>query len=240
MQNWIEHINRKFIDSFRRFGMIFILLPKRISRLLLHFKKGILYFLKPIFQQSLKISSRLFLNWCLELFFFLLDIFGIGELYEIFIDWIKFKTRPLTEREILLGKSIFKDQINYWRVRIDEGAYIGKRQHIFYVSIYTINGWGKMSDPLFLHELTHVWQYEQMGSVYIPRALRAQFTQMGYNYGGLSALQQAKTKQEGLNAFNLEQQADIIADYHRLSVGGCPRWGEATKDDLNLYFHFLP
>ena len=45
-----------------------------------------------------------------------------------------------------------------------------------------------MQNSILIHELTHVWQFEKMGSVYIPYALIAQQSKMGYNYGGVSEL----------------------------------------------------
>ena len=65
------------------------------------------------------------------------------------------------------------------------------------------------------------------------RALAAQRTKEGYNYGGLEKLEQYKYK--GLSAFNLEQQADIIADYFRIKNDMKPEWGNGTKADLPLY-----
>jgi hypothetical protein len=65
-----------------------------------------------------------------------------------------------------------------------------------------------------------VWQYQQVGSRYIPRALYAQRTREGYNYGGVMALERAK----GWADFNYEQQAEIVADYFCLQQGLPPRY----------------
>lgn len=96
-----------------------------------------------------------------------------------------------------------------------------------------------MTNSVLLHELVHVWQFQNMGIVYIPRALRAQYSSKGYNYGGLDALQMQIEQGKGLDSFNLEQQADIIADYFRIKNGYRPRWGSANLLDLPTYQHFV-
>ncbi len=78
-----------------------------------------------------------------------------------------------------------------------------------------------------------------MGSVYIPRALRAQFSTEGYDYGGLANLLLAVRSGKKLDDFNLEQQGDILADYYRLKSGGRPRWGSPTLDDIWVYEHLV-
>ncbi|MEZ4986833.1 MAG: hypothetical protein R2795_17645 [Saprospiraceae bacterium] len=90
------------------------------------------------------------------------------------------------------------------------------------MSVYTINSWGRMHDALLIHDGAYM-AVSAYGSVYIPRALRAQFSKEGYNYGGapkVATLAQASC----LLGFNLEQQANLIADYWRLSEDGTG-WG---------------
>jgi len=165
-----------------------------------------------------------------------LSIFGIGELYEFTTNLVKTNTRKLTEREFNLAKTVYGNSLKYDRIRIDNKARIGaKTNHIYYVSFYTINAWGSMSDDIFIHELMHIWQYQKMGIRYIPKALFAQHTSMGYNYGGLPALQKHNTFKD----FNLEQQADIVSDYFRIKMGFRPRWGSATREDLWVYEKYI-
>lgn len=153
--------------------------------------------------------------WWIELVFLLLDLPGVPEIFETIADFVKWRTRPLTDGEIALARPIFGERINWKRVRIDERALLGPPQfRLCYVSFYTINSWRSMPEPLFIHELTHIWQYEQLGSVYIPRALAAQWTQEGYDFGGRDNLVAARKKGKKLSDFNLEQQADIIAGYY--------------------------
>lgn len=175
-------------------------------------------------------------NWHLTLGIYLLELLGVGEIYETFTDFIKFNSRAMTEREITIAQTIYGNQINYRRVRLDAYALLGpKQQNICYVSFYLINSWGKMSDALLIHELVHIWQYEQMGAVYMPRALAAQTSSPGYDYGGVFGLKNALRMDDDLRSFNLEQQGDIVADYYRIRNGLCPEWGNGTVKDLAIY-----
>lgn len=203
---------------------VIYLFPKRTSRL----KKHVAGFRYQIFP-----------FWLLELIFQLIEIVGVSDFYDTSSNIVKFNTRRLTEREIILAKTIFGASLPYGRVRVDERAHIGPRQGQFcYVSFYTINSWGRMSDPLLIHELMHVWQYHQVGIVYIPRALSAQHSPEGYDYGGADALYKAISEEKHLLDFNYEQQAEIIEDYFRLLVGLKTTWGKATSADLPVYAHF--
>ena len=144
----------------------------------------------------------------------------------------------MTRHETAIGLSVFGESINYELIRVDNSAFVGPRQYKFaYVSFHTVNAWGDFSDAILIHELMHVWQYERMGAMYIPLALSAQKTEMGYNYGGVQALWD--NVETGLKAFNLEQQADIIADYYRIKHGLRPQWSKATPKDLPVYERYV-
>ncbi|MEM1328751.1 MAG: hypothetical protein AAGI23_22535 [Bacteroidota bacterium] len=184
-------------------------------------------------------SRQMSIGWrVLEGLFVVLEQFRVPLLYE----WIakQFKThRPLDQRERWLAKFVYGDSIDLDKVRIDEGAKFGPKQYnLCYVSFNIINSWGKMSDELLIHELIHIWQYQHFGAAYIPRALWAQRTQEGYDYGGLEALLSAKASGKHFWDFNYEQQGDIIQDYFRLSQGKNACWGNGAPDDLAIYEYF--
>ena len=93
-----------------------------------------------------------------------------------------------------------------------------------------------MMDPILVHEAMHIWQYCQVGACYIPRALLAQRSEMGYNYGGLKAL----INYPSIQYFNYEQQADIIMDAFALKMGFRTRWSKgANTTDLAIFQPFL-
>lgn len=226
----------KFFGLFHRIVDYFRLFPWRIYRLFKLFFRGIWNLRSLTVQSILDRPIQKILYWILEVVIVLLEILGIGEIYETICDFTKPNTRPLHQWEIEMAKTIFGDSINYHRVRIDETAYLGPKQHHFcYVSFYMINSWGAMQNSTLIHELVHVWQYENMGAVYMPRALWAQTTKEGYNYGGKDNLKLSLLTQRTLFDYNLEQQGDIIADYFRIKNGTSPYWGNANSSNLGLY-----
>lgn len=73
-----------------------------------------------------------------------------------------------------------------------------------------------------VHELTHAWQYQQMGWIYLIKALRAQFRdkELAYDFGGESGLLKSRQKQIPFKKFNPEQQGNITQAYYvRLRAG---------------------
>lgn len=161
--------------------------------------------------------------YMLDLFFYILDIFWVGEIYETIGEWLKYSTRALDDDERQIVKTLFGGNIDADRIRIDELSITARFSKATYVGIYTINSFGKMSEDLFVHELIHIWQYANLGSVYIPRALRAQASPEGYNYGGVGQL---KVGGAEWMAYNYEQQGDILADYWRAQQGRGTRWNK--------------
>ncbi|GLR16467.1 hypothetical protein GCM10007940_10820 [Portibacter lacus] len=107
-----------------------------------------------------------------------------------------------------IARPIFLDSIHWDHIRVNGQNSIAKKFHIAFVSFHSIHFHRGISDPVFIHELVHVWQYEKFGSAYIIRALHAQRTKAGYHYGGELALYDKKRLLE----FNFEQMAEIIKD----------------------------
>jgi hypothetical protein len=149
-------------------------------------------------------------------------------------------TRILHNHEITLAKSVFGQSIDCQKVRIDDRSSIGcKKHHFAYVGFNFINSWGALSEAHFIHEMVHVWQYQKLGIVYIPRALYAQTTAEGYNYGGIATLQKARKEGKNLLDFNYEQQGDIVADYFRLRCHHVPIWCERNQAYLPDFEYFM-
>lgn len=169
--------------------------------------------------------------------FQLLDLLFVFDLYEAGCNLLFPGIRQLTEREVGILRPIFGSSLPYEMMRIDERAWFGPRRYQFcYVSFHTINSWGPMSEAVLVHEAVHVWQYVQFGACYIPRALSAQRTPMGYNYGALKGLAAAAF----LDDFNYEQMADVIEDVFRLRRGLPPKWLVHHHPGTHLHFtHFV-
>ena len=243
--SFLTQLKYKFSGIAIRIWDALWLLYIRIFRLLKHLfcvinfiQYGQIQGQDPEFNNGLLFNTFM---WFAELSVYFLECFGIGEIYETIVDLIKFNTRPMYDWEIKMAQSVFGDTIKYQRVRIDEKAIGGPKQYKFaYVSFYTINSWGPMSNSHLIHELMHVWQYEEMGAVYMPKAGAAQQSPNGYNYGGLAKLQQFIYLKKNIRDFNLEQQGDIVQDYYRLRQGFQPQWfRQATPADLHIYDYFV-
>ena len=244
MQKTTTDISFKINSIGQRFTYYFRLLPTRINRLFRHLGRGLLLQInKKEYWKDEAINSSwasVFLLWLCELVVLFLECLGIGEFYETLMDIGKSQSRPMSPREINLAKTIYGNSIDYQRVRVDETAWLGPKQYRFcYVSFHLINSWKSMSEHIFIHELMHIWQYQRMGAIYMIRALIAQHTQMGYNYGGIAAIHQKMAQGQNLLDFNLEQQADVVTDYFLLKTKGCVQWGAAAIEDLTTYRQFL-
>ncbi|MBK8516326.1 MAG: hypothetical protein IPL55_08565 [Saprospiraceae bacterium] len=156
-------------------------------------------------------------EWFSDLLFYLLDIFGLPEIHQSLNRLFKWNTRLLTKEEEELGKSIFGDSVDFLRVRIDDKAVMGtKKMALAYVSFNTINYRYKIKPEIFIHEMVHIWQYQRFGSIYIGRAIKAQKSKEGYDYGGVANLYKTMLRGGTLLNFNFEQQADIIEDYYKV------------------------
>ena len=236
LEYFIVHFLDKFPAILYRLKDIIMLAPIRVKRLLLHFWK-----LGKANQRwnelsTLQLRMNSAFEYLMKAMIYFLAIFGIAEIYETLSDFFKFNTRPLEEWEITLAKSVFKDTIDYSKVKVDNYAFIGPKQYRFaYVGFNTLNVWGPMRDSLFLHEMTHVYQYQKLGAVYIYDALKAQQSIEGYNYGGAAELQRLLVSGKRFSDFNLEQQGDIVSDYFLIKSGYPPQWGEGSHLDLLTY-----
>jgi hypothetical protein len=132
----------------------------------------------------------------------------------------------LSEKEIeAASKVLGADSIRYDAVRVAEGRLLrlifrfnGQRP---FVTFHTINFYKPRDNSskhlsTMVHELTHVFQFEVIGSVYLWQALRVQwaFRDKAYKYGGWKGL--AANRNEGwhFRDYCREQQAQIAQDYY--------------------------
>ncbi len=67
---------------------------------------------------------------------------------------------------------------------------------------------------LLVHEMVHVWQFENVGSVYIWQALKAQRSVEGYDYGGWQKWVTDRQNGWKFSGYNREQQGHIAQDYY--------------------------
>ena len=121
--------------------------------------------------------------------------------------------RPLTPGEIALARSVFKDAIDYSRVRLIEGKwwpFHPRRSAMAPMGNIWFHpdggGWSEdfAAEPIgaqayFIHEMTHVWQAQKGGRMYLP-LMRHPFCRYSY------VLKPGKV----FSRYGLEQQAEIV------------------------------
>lgn len=182
-------------------------------------------------------------RWFAGIILLSLDLTIIILIIETLLDLVKWKTRPLSAHEKELAIEVFGHQIPLQLIAFDPDSIpVKKNRTTAYVSFHTINASKNLPDNIFIHEVVHIWQFYRNGSVYISESIWAQKWGGGYNYGGLEPLMKY-SEGKGLNAFNFEQQADIIEDYYRwknnmplqwaLNLPGIGKLLEKYKNDLS-------
>jgi hypothetical protein len=153
--------------------------------------------------------------------------------------------RPLTDGELAMAVSAFGDGLDYGRVRLCQGAGGNPGAHLAFrkpgvdaiTLIRTIFFRGALvgdfsqggDASLFMHEMTHIWQYQRLGVVrfglrYLNELEACNFDRVClYHYDcGHTAFAEAR----------LEAQAQIVQDYG-LAVGA-GRAGQAEALRRNL------
>jgi hypothetical protein len=225
----------KATGVFERVGHLLGNLPARIGRLVLGLWEGVRS-LRPWaldWWASLGSASTWLglLKWLGARLIDLIEIAGVGEAYETIQDFVKFNSRKLDGAEQSAAKLIFGSSIDLELVRVDERAVLGPAfSHREYTSFHTINGWGPIAASTMIHELTHVWQYESAGAIYMPQALHAQIAGEGYGYGGAAGLTARKNAGQGFDSLNREQQASIVEHFSTM---------HRSDPDSALYAEFV-
>jgi hypothetical protein len=114
--------------------------------------------------------------------------------------------RGLTVEEIALLSPIFGDKVDYAKVRIVEFDLVkyGAQAVVMGNRILVAPQAMPISKELLVHEMAHVWQYQNGGWGYVPRAIRGQRSAEGYDF--IAGLCQGKRWEE----LNPEQQAAFV------------------------------
>jgi len=87
-----------------------------------------------------------------------------------------------------------------------------------------IPGYPERARDVFVHELTHVWQFHRGDSVKL-RSMYAQHVGEGYKF----------TRGQPWEEYNVEQQASIVETWNKERKGR----GEDEADDLFPYIHYI-
>lgn len=133
--------------------------------------------------------------------------------------------RDLTSGEIVLAKSIYKDSVNYAKVKIHKTKYFFAQPansgmtprgeihaHGFaYHEDYAVES--PETQAFFIHEMCHVWQHQNKILSCIWSALTEQIRHK-FNY--LAAYPYLLEADKTLTDYGMEQQASIVEDYYRV------------------------
>jgi hypothetical protein len=142
--------------------------------------------------------------------------------------------RTLRPDEQAIAQQIFQNGLNYARVRISEGSQIPNRigqigaflrgkpapqanaitvgNTSYFPRLLTAD---QVDIAWLMHELTHQWQYQHTGMIYLAQAILAP-TYVYCNAGETPAAALARCTSMGKTfaSFNREQQGDIVRDYY--------------------------
>jgi len=134
--------------------------------------------------------------------------------------------RALTNGEIALARTLFGDEIDYQKVRVyfRPWLYAWPRQNIsmapdgnIYFSPRLVRHADMTATPAtrahFIHEMTHVWQYQN--GVNIKREAVKLMLRHKFNYN--AAYDYDLDKTTDFKKLNIEQQARLLEDYYRCS-----------------------
>ena len=194
---------------------LFFNYPLRLVRLVFHF----LQWIPQIRKQHL--PSNGLVEWIIDFGCYIGDVFIVPDVLEFIYVWIQPKMRLLNNSEKKAAIEYFGDRVQLRNVRISYKVPRGIMSWaIAFVTFNTIHYSRPISKSVFIHEMVHIWQYQKFGSVYIYRAIKAQRSIEGYNYGGLENLYSKMLNNYFFTEFNFEQQGEIFEDYCKLKESG--------------------
>lgn len=166
----------------------------------------------------------IFIYWIHASLWYSFDIVGGPELIQIVIRTFS-ETRALSNDEIGAVQAVLGPKaIRFRDVRIASGGLLlpifRRNGNRAFATWHTINlPASKTSDvSLMVHELTHVYQYERVGSPYIGQGLWAQYKHKrhAYHYGESEGLLAGRAAGKRLCDYNREQQCQIAQDFFTL------------------------
>jgi Putative regulator of cell autolysis len=166
------------------------------------------------------------------------------------------RRRRLTSPEIQYAKAIFKDSIDYSAIIITRDSMLSTgAPRTIGNTIHLRSDWGHFKQDTLeltptgmetlIHEMGHVWQYQNGGLAYIPESIWAQFKAAlsGKSRNAAYDWRAMHTAKVPWEQWNPEQQAQAIEDYNillRKSKNGTASVAElAELSVLALYMRYV-
>jgi len=163
------------------------------------------------------------------------------------------RRRSLTSADTAYAREIFQDSLDYSRITITRGSMFASASAVTIGNtIHLTDNYGgpvfvgdslnltRTGRELLIHEMGHVWQYQNGGLAYIPLSLVAQLRAVVSTGHRAAAYRWQEPHAAGIpwDRWNPEQQARAIEEYNtRLRR---QREGAATLDDLRMLSILLP
>jgi len=206
-------------------------LPERLGRLIVTLAEGLKGIVMVVPELILQIARHGFSGsgrwlgeklkagaaWVRTVVLRVLDLVGFPEVGELILHLFS-SVRELTTDEIRAAQRVLGSGAVRWQdVRVGSGGVLDLIWKLndgrAFTTWRTINTPPGIPTHTMVHELTHVYQYERAGTLYLVQALHAQVTRGdgAYEYGDLVAHRAAG---KPFSAFNREEQAQIAEDYY--------------------------
>jgi hypothetical protein len=159
------------------------------------------------------------------------DLVGGPEIAQFLLRFFT-PTTPLTGAEIGAIAGVLGPQaLRFGDVRVTQGGLMDLvfklNGNLAFATWHTINlprngRHTRANLPILVHELTHVYQYERIGTRYLGEAIYVLIKTRRdcYNYGGAEGLNSACAAGRRYGDYNREQQAQIAQDYFDLHEKG--------------------
>jgi hypothetical protein len=153
------------------------------------------------------------------------DLLGGPEIAQFFLRLISHTTSLTATEKTMIAAILGEGGMRYQEVYIAEGGGLNLifrwNGNLAFTAWYTIclpqapANRTRTNRALLVHELTHVYQYEKLGSRYLTEAIYMLIKTRRdcYGYGGTAGLARAHEQKSCFADFNREQQAQIVQDY---------------------------
>lgn len=210
-------------------------LPERLSRLavtLWEGFKGAASFLPELIGQLAKHGITGLGSWMVnklkggavwvgKLALNLMDLGGFPEIGEALLHLVS-QTRKLRADEIAAAQQVLGSGAVRWGdVRVGSGELLNlifkMNDSRAFTTWHTINAPEDVNVETMVHELTHVYQYEKVGSIYMAQAIHAQATLGSGAYDVKDLVAQWEAGKQ-LRDFNREKQAQIASSYYAEAI----------------------
>ena len=179
----------------------------------------------------LRFKTGKVINWSHQFATHFFDLLGGPELAQFFLHFFTSTTRLRPDEIAMMSDILDPGAIRYAEVRVAQGGILSlifkMNGNLAFATWHTINipqagPHTRQNQSIIAHELTHVYQYERIGSRYLGEAvyMLLKTKRNCYDYGGRSGLNYACSAGGHYSDYNREQQAMIVQDYYTLQQIG--------------------